>query len=150
MNKKDEELGAAMSRSLWESGRLRLPWGSEDARAASQLLIDEGLRRLPTDDLLMALWFIFCRALNVRYLRWRHGFKSRWDYNRKTPRQGTSPEPITWSNSYSNGQISRKYPAPDRAWAAREVARAARVDALRDMPTHRANPGQHDAYAPTH
>ena len=27
MNKSDEQLGAAMYRSLWEFGRLRLPWG---------------------------------------------------------------------------------------------------------------------------
>ena len=67
MNKKDEQLSAAMSRSLWEFARLRLPWGDGEARAASQLLIDEGLRRAPTDDLMMSLWFIFYNALKVRY-----------------------------------------------------------------------------------
>jgi hypothetical protein len=40
-----------------EYGRIRLPWGDMDSRHAFQPLINEMLGRLPTNDLLMALWF---------------------------------------------------------------------------------------------
>ncbi len=42
--------------------------------------------------------------------RWRHGFKSRWDYDRKTPVQGTSPGSIGSLNRDSNAGYPANIP----------------------------------------
>ena len=42
--------------------------------------------------------------------RWRHGFKSRWDYKRKTPGQGASPESIGSLNRDSNAEYPANIP----------------------------------------
>jgi hypothetical protein len=46
----------------------------------------------------------------VNLSRWRHGFKSRWDYQRKPPGQGTSPESIRSLNRDSNSGYPANIP----------------------------------------
>jgi hypothetical protein len=42
--------------------------------------------------------------------RWRHGFEPRWDYERKTPGQGTSPESIGSLNRDSDAGYPANIP----------------------------------------
>ena len=42
--------------------------------------------------------------------RWRHGFEPRWDYKRKAPGQGTSPESIASLNRDSNAEYPANIP----------------------------------------
>jgi len=56
-NKAHKEMGFDTLGPDVENGNIRIPWGDYDARYAFQPLIDEMLKRLPTDDLLLALWF---------------------------------------------------------------------------------------------
>jgi hypothetical protein len=42
--------------------------------------------------------------------RWRHGFKSRWDYERRTPGQGMGPESVRPLNSDSNAGYPANIP----------------------------------------
>lgn len=60
VNKNDMELGADSLAVDFEMGRIRLPWGSPEARDQSQLLITEALNwpLSKTYDVFMALWFI--------------------------------------------------------------------------------------------
>ena len=59
-NKADPQLGVAALSLDFEYGRIRLPFGDNDGKKASQLLIDEAVTwpQGQTDDVLMALWFI--------------------------------------------------------------------------------------------
>lgn len=59
-NKADPVLGTASLAVDFEFGRVRLPYGDTDAKAATQLLLDEAFTwpQGQTDDVLMALWFI--------------------------------------------------------------------------------------------
>jgi hypothetical protein len=72
--------------------------------------------------------------------RWRHGFKSRWDYKRETAGHGTSPESICSLNRDSNAgypaniphRIKRSESAKGRArrgWMHRPVVRGGRDSA---------------------
>jgi hypothetical protein len=56
-NKNHKEMGFDTLSPDVENGNIRIPWGDYDARYAFQALIDEMLKRLPTDDLLLSLWF---------------------------------------------------------------------------------------------
>ena len=56
-NKAHKEMGFDTLSPDVENGTIRIPWGDHDARYAFQPLIDEMLKRLPTDDLLLSLWF---------------------------------------------------------------------------------------------
>lgn len=56
-NKNHKEMGFDTLGPDVENGNIRIPWGDYDARYAFQALIDEMLKRLPTDDLLLSLWF---------------------------------------------------------------------------------------------
>lgn len=56
-NKAHKEMGFDTLSPDVENGGIRIPWGDYDARYAFQPLVDEMLKRLPTDDLLLSLWF---------------------------------------------------------------------------------------------
>jgi hypothetical protein len=43
--------------------------------------------------------------------RWRHGFKSRWDYERKVPGQGTGAGSTDWLNRGSNAEHPESIPS---------------------------------------
>jgi hypothetical protein len=55
-------------RSLFETARLRPPCGSESAREATDLLVQEALGQVASDDVVMALWFLFNRANGLHWL----------------------------------------------------------------------------------
>ena len=43
--------------------------------------------------------------------RWRHGFEPRWDYERKAPGEGTSPESIGSLNNESDAEYPENIPS---------------------------------------
>jgi hypothetical protein len=43
--------------------------------------------------------------------RWRHGFEPRWDYARKVPGQGSTPQSIDWLNRDSNTEYPENIPS---------------------------------------
>jgi hypothetical protein len=60
--------------------------------------------------------------------RWRHGFKSRWDYERKSARSGHR----CWIDRLVEPRLkrrtSREYPESDRAWPVQAAPSGVRVD----------------------
>lgn len=80
-NKADPELGVSGLAMDFEYGRIRLPYGDAEARAASQLLIDEACTwpQGLSDDVLMALWFM---KYNYARLIPRQEFENKWDMSR--------------------------------------------------------------------
>jgi hypothetical protein len=78
-------------------------------RAATQ---DDGLRREANpqaDGHLMASPQV-AKSAPRTLSRWRHGFEPRWDYQRKVPGQGTSPESIGWLNRSSIAEYPANIP----------------------------------------
>jgi hypothetical protein len=43
--------------------------------------------------------------------RWRHGFEPRWDYERKVPGQGSTPQSIDWLNRDSSTEYPENIPS---------------------------------------
>jgi hypothetical protein len=75
-------------------------------RATTQ---EDGLRREanPQADSHFIAWPQVVESVSRSLSRWRHGFKSRWDYECKLPGQGARPEAMGSVNRDSNA----KYPA---------------------------------------
>jgi hypothetical protein len=75
--------------------------------------------------------------------RWRHGFKSRWDYKSKTTGQGTSPDSISWLNPDSNA----RYPAniPHRIERSDRATFRARRGWMHSRGRPVPHPGQHES-----
>jgi hypothetical protein len=83
-NKADPVLGTASLAVDFEFGRIRLPYGDNDAKQSTQLLLDEAFTwpQGQTDDVLMALWFI------------------KFNHNRLAPR---STNGDSWSGKWGRG-----------------------------------------------
>jgi hypothetical protein len=84
--------------------------GPATHRAATQ---EDGLRReaSPQVEGHLTASLQVAKSAPGTLSRWRHGFEPRWDYERRTPGQGTSPWIDRLLEPRLKRRISRKYPA---------------------------------------
>jgi hypothetical protein len=56
------------------------------------------------------IWMVRPARIRPAQPGWRHGFEPRWDYERKVPGQGASPQSIGWLNRDSIAKFPANLP----------------------------------------